>query len=62
MDQLEVINGVLIHTFQSSEIKFSDLAVLTTMCCISLQVRLGLAWSANAQIPAAKGAEALVPV
>lgn len=32
------------------------------MCCISLQVRFLLACNANAQIPAASGADADVPV
>ena len=36
--------------------------VNTTRCCMSLQVRLELASKAKAQIPAANGAEADVPV
>jgi hypothetical protein len=40
----------------------SGLDVKTTRCCISLQVRLELASRAKAQIPAARGAEAEVPV
>ena len=32
------------------------------MCCMSRQVRFGLACRASAQMPAAKGAEAEVPV
>ena len=38
------------------------MAVLTTICCISLQVRSGLASNVKAVIPAAIGLEALVPV
>lgn len=49
-------------TSQSEAMRFSGLAVLITMCCMSLQLRFGLASSARAHIPAAKGAEALVPV
>lgn len=47
---------------QSRAFRFAGLAVLTTMCCISRQVRLGLASRARAQIPAARGADAEVPV
>ena len=40
----------------------SDLDDMTTMYCMSLQVRWGFASRAKAQTPAAIGAEALVPV
>lgn len=50
----------VIHPFSFS--KGVDLDVNTTKYCISLQVRLGLASRARAQIPAARGAEADVPV
>lgn len=40
----------------------SERDVNTTRYCISLHVKLGFASNANAQIPAARGAEADVPV
>ena len=39
----------------------ADLADITTICCISLQVMLGFASRARAHMPAAKGADADVP-
>ena len=46
------------------KIQFTGSALddMTTMYCMSLQVRWGLASRARAQTPAAMGAEALVPV
>lgn len=49
-------------TCQSSALRFAGLAVRTTICCISRHVKLRLASKAKAQIPAARGAEADVPV
>ena len=40
---------------------FTDESILTK-CCMSLQVKFGLACKARAQIPAAMGALAEVPV
>lgn len=47
---------------QSKAFRLAGFAVLTTMCCISLQVKSLLASRARAHIPAAKGADADVPV
>lgn len=47
---------------QSIALRLAGFAVLTTMCCISLQVSSLFASRARAQIPAAKGADADVPV
>jgi len=47
---------------QSGACRFAGLAVLTTMCCMSLQVRSLFASRARAQMPAANGADAEVPV
>lgn len=49
-------------TCQSSALRFAGLAVRTTMCCMSRHVKFLLASSAKAQIPAASGADAEVPV
>ena len=49
-------------TCQSSALRLAGLAVRTTMCCISRHVKLRLASKAKAQIPAANGADADVPV
>ena len=49
----------MIHPFSGSG---SGRDVKTTKCCMSLQVRLGLASKAKAQMPAASGADADVPV
>lgn len=40
----------------------SGFEVRTTICCMSLHVRVGFASSARAHIPAARGADAEVPV
>ena len=47
---------------QSSAFKFAGLADRTTMCCMSRHVKFRFASNARAQIPAASGAEADVPV
>lgn len=49
-------------TVQSGARRLAGLAVATTMCCMSLQVSWLFASSARAQMPAARGAEADVPV
>lgn len=49
-------------TVQSGARRLAGLAVATTMCCMSLQVSRLFASSARAQMPAARGAEADVPV
>ena len=49
-------------TCQSSAFRLAGLAVRTTMCCMSLHVRFLFDSRAKAQIPAASGADADVPL
>lgn len=49
-------------TFQSEDFRLAGRAVRTTICCMSRHVSSLLDSNARAQIPAAKGAEAEVPV
>lgn len=46
----------------ASTLQVTELVVNSPMCCMSRQVKLGLASKANAAIPAARGADADVPV
>jgi len=48
--------------FQSADLRLAVLAVRTTMCCMSLHVNSVLASRAKAQMAAARGADADVPV
>lgn len=54
-----LLTPLRIHPLSFS--KGPGLEVSTTMNCMSRQVRLGLASSARAHMPAAKGADAEVP-
>lgn len=49
-------------TFQSEDLRLAGRAVRTTICCISRHVSSLFDSSARAQMPAAKGADADVPV